>query len=318
MKYIANTVFLILLTVGWNSLGKEFPCEGKEGYEELKLDLQNEEGFSNEYKATVRLELFYCQMHYGEDLETAFQNLKESAELGDITSNYILAQYLLTGGWGKNPEAQSLDKAIWEFEKTLKKINDAGADYPNDPVLAEEEIWDALYPRTLVYLMEAYTNKWLTDEKGLLYYYETNSVPYNDPSALLARGSQVNIYMLDPLKGHIDSCLVDHRGQDIPGWARRFSDHLPDLEVKIKEYNALYLKVKTKSCPLFKELLAEIRKREANMQKIAMDCAPPSEQATEERPPCTNTRKETEEFGKFFEEVFIKQRNQIWQSETGG
>ena len=100
MKYIANTVFLILLTAGWNSLGKEFPCEGKEKYEELKWDVQNL-SIDPEFDASIRLRLFYCQMHYGEDLEAAFQNLKQSAELGDITSNYILAQYLLTGGWEK-------------------------------------------------------------------------------------------------------------------------------------------------------------------------------------------------------------------------
>ena len=316
MKYITNIVFLILLTVGWNSRGIEFPCEGTEEYEELEWDLQNEEGFSKEYQASVRLELFYCQMHYGEDLENAFQILKESAELGKIVSNFTLAQYLLTGGWGKHPAVQSRNEAIWEFEKTLEKINGAGADYPNDPSLAEHEIWGALYPRTLAYLMETYTNKWLSDKEGLLYYYETSSVPYNDPSALLARGSRVNINMLNPLEHHIDSCLADHRGQDIPGWARRFSDHLQGLESKITEYNALYLKIKTKYCPLFKELLDEIRKREANMQKIAMHCAPSSETATKDRPSCSNTRKETEEFGKFFEEVFKKRQNRLWEAES--
>ena len=304
MKHITNIVFLILLTAGWNSRGIEFSCrDGREGYEELEWDLQNEEGFSQRYKASIRYRLFKCQMHYGEDLEDAFQNLKESAELGKIISNFTLAQYLLTGGWGKNPSVQSREEAIWEFEKTLEKINGAGADYPNDPSLAEHEIWVRIYPNTLVYLIEEYTNKWLNDKEGLPYYENKNPAHYNDPSAILARSSRVNINMLNPLEYHIDSCLADHRGQDIPDWARRFSDYLQGLESKITEYNALYLKVKTKYCPLFKELLDEIRKREANMQKIARHCAPPSEQATAERPPCANIQKEIEEFDVVFKDI---------------
>ena len=306
MKYITNIVFLILLTAGWNSRGIEFGCkEGREGYEELKWDLQNAEGFSKEYQAIVRLNLFYCQMHYGEDLENAFQNLKESAELGKIISNFTLARYLLTGGFGKNPAAQSREEAIWEFEKTLKKINDAGADYPNDPSMAEHEIWYSIYPGTLTYLMQEYLNKWLNDSEGF-YYYTKNPDHYNNPSTILARGSRVNINMLDRLEYHIKSCLADDRGQAIPGWARHFSDHLQGLESKITEYNAFYLKVKTKYCPLFKELLDEIRKREANMQKIAMQCASSLEQATAERPPCTNIQKEAKEFKRFFKDVFVK------------
>ena len=311
MKYIINIVFLILLTVGWNSRGIEFPCEGKERYEELKWDLQNEEGFSQRYKASIRLRLFYCQMHYGEDLENAFQILKESAELGNILSNFTLAEYLLTGGWGGNPAVQSRDEAIWEFEKTLKKIIGAGADYPNTPAMAEYEIWQSIYPSTLIYLIEEYTNKWLNDKEGLPYYENKNPAHYNDPSAILARGSRVNINILNPLEYHIDSCLADHRGQDIPGWARRFSDHLQDLESKITEYNAIYLKVKQTYCPLFKELLDEIRKREANMQKIAMHCAPPSEQATAERPPCSDIQKEIKEFDKVFKSVMDRHKEAI-------
>ena len=311
MKHITNIVFLILLTAGWNSRGIEFGCrEGREGYEELKWNLQNEESFSKEYQAIVRLDLFYCQMHYEEDLENAFQNLKESAELGKIISNFTLAEYLLTGGWGKHPAVKNHDEAIWEFEKTLEKIIGAGADYPNDPSMAEHEIWVRIYPNTLVYLVREYTNRWFNDKDGFSYY-KTGPIPYNDPSAILARGSRVNINILNPLEYHIDSCLADHRGQDIPGWARHFSDHLQGLESKITEYNAFYLKVKQTYCPLFKELLDEIRKREANMQKIAMHCAPPSETATAEHPPCTNIQKEIKEFDKVFKSVMDRYKEAL-------
>ena len=301
MKHLTNIVFLIFLAAGWNSRSTEFPCEGKERYEELKWKVENM-SIDSEYDAIIRLHLFYCQMHYGEDLEDAFQNLKESAELGKIISNFTLAEYLLTGGYGKHPAVQSREEAIWEFEKTLKKINGAGGDYPNDPSMVENEIWNRIYPRTLTYLMEEYTNKWLNDSEGLPYYENKNSIHYNNPSAVLARGSRANINMLNPLEYHINSCLADHRGQEIPGWARRFSDHFQDLEAKIAEYNAFYLKVTTEYCPLFKELLDEIRKREANMQKIAMHCAPPSEKATKERPHCTNIQQEIEAFDEVFED----------------
>ena len=310
MKYASNIVFLILLATGWNSRGVEFPCEGRQTYEELKWEVQNL-SIDPESDASVRLLLFYCQMHYGEDLEDAFQNLKEASELGEIYSNFLLAEYLLTGGYGKNPSAQSRDEAIWEFEKTLQKINASGGDYPNDPYMVESEIWSRMYPRTLTYLMEEYTNKWLTDSDGLPYYKNKNSIHYNNPSAVLARGSRANINMLNPLEYHINSCLVDHRGQEIPGWAGRFSDHFQDLEIKIAEYNAFYLKLKTKYCPLFKELLDEIKKREANMQKIAMHCAPPSEKATKERPPCTNIQKEIEAFDVFLEDIIDRYKKAI-------
>ena len=35
--------------------------------------------------------LFHCQMAYGENPENAFQNLKESAELGKIISNFMVS-----------------------------------------------------------------------------------------------------------------------------------------------------------------------------------------------------------------------------------
>ena len=69
--------------------------------------------------------------------------------------------------------------------------------------------------------------------------------------------------------------------------------------------------VKTKYRPLFKELLDEIRKREANMQKIAMHCAPPSEKATKERPHCTNIQKEIEAFDVVFEDIMDRYKKAI-------
>ena len=310
MKYTITLVFFILLVTGWNSHSTEFICEGRKEYELLKWEAQNL-SIDPEFDAIIRLHLFYCQMAYGENPEDAFQNLKKSADLGKIISNFTLAEYLSTGGYGTHPAVQSRDEAIWEFEKTLKKINAAGGGYPNEPSMVENEIWNRIYPRTLIYLMEEYASKWLTDSDGLPYYKDKNSIHYNNPSAVLARGSRANINMLNPLEYHINSCLADHRGQEIPGWARRFSDHFQDLEAKITEYNAFYLKVTTEYCPLFKELLDEIRKREANMQKIAMHCAPPSEKATEERPPCTNIQKEIEAFDVVFEDIMDRYKKAI-------
>ena len=139
--------------------------------------------------------------------------------------------------------------------------------------------------------------------KGLLYYENKNPAHYNDPAAVLARSDRVNIYMLDPLEHHINSCLADDRGQAIPGWAKRFRDYIPTFEEDLIGYNAYYTKLKEGYCPLFKRLLDEIRKREANMQKIALNCTPPSEQATAERPPCTNIKTEVQAFRTFLNGV---------------
>ena len=164
----------ILLSAGWSAYGDQrtledmtFICnEGKEGYEELKRDAQNDQTFSKEFQASIRLSLFFCQMAYGDDLAGALQYLKESAELGKIKSNFVLAEYYLTGGWGENPSVQSRQDAIWEFEKTLNKINGAGVDYPNDEVMAEYEIRNALYLNTLGHLIMEYTNKYIEEEEG--------------------------------------------------------------------------------------------------------------------------------------------------------
>ena len=301
MKYVCY--FILSIVTIWNSWGKEFVCIGERArYEQLKWDVQNL-SIDPEFDASIRLSLFYCQMTYKEDLAGAFQNLKDSADLGNIKANFTLAEYYLTGGWGENPSVQSRDKAIWEFEKTLNKINGAGTDYPNTAPMAEREILYVIYPNTLGHLIMKYTNKYIKEEEGLLYYENKNPAHYNDPAAILARSDRVNIYMLNPLEHHIKSCLADDRGQAIPGWAKRFRDYIPTFEEDLIGYNAYYTKLKEGYCPLFKRLLDEIRKREANMQKIALNCTPPSEQATAERPPCTNIKTEVQAFRTFLNGV---------------
>ena len=56
-------------------------------------------------------------------------------------------------------------------------------------------------------------------------------------------------------------------------------------------------------CPMYQELWPEERKREANIQKIAMHCAPTAETATEEHPPCSDILEEMEEYDKFVESL---------------
>ena len=52
MKYVSSIVFLLFLAAGWNNWSVKFNCAGgREGYEELKWDLQNEErGFPQNIK----------------------------------------------------------------------------------------------------------------------------------------------------------------------------------------------------------------------------------------------------------------------------
>ena len=309
MKYIS---FFILALTSWNSWGKEeFTCPGGQAYyEELKWDVQNYQEYDQEYQAGVHNMLFYCQMAYGANPEDALQNLKMSVDLGDISSNFRLAEFYLTGGWGRHEAVKSRDWAILEFENTLKRINAVFADYPDTVVRAEGEIVNKIYPRTLLLLIENYTNKYF--DEGYEYYNGRSPTHYGDPTEAIER-DQAHRDILNRLEYHVESCLADHEGQHMMERAKRWSQY-EEISSNLAAYSAFYLKVKTEYCPLFKELLEEIRAREATMHAIALNCTPPSEQATEERPPCTDIKIETEEFAKFFTEEWLPKQTEIISS----
>ena len=298
MKY---TVFFILALMGWNSWGLKFICKGGQArYQHLQWEVQNYQSYDSLYKANIHRWLAYCEMEEGKPYsnpQAALENFRiASDDFGDIKSNYFLARYLRTGGWGQDTAATNLQEAIWEFEKTLDKINAVWADYPNTEWMASDELSEQIYPGVLINLIQAYTNKYLAEGYG--FYDETPPTYYDDPAKAVHR-NQANKNILSKLEYHIESCLADHEGQNMMIRARRF-DFIDGFDQKLTEYNAFYLKVKKVYCPHYKTLLTEMKKREAIMHTIAMNCTLPGQTPTEQRPPCADIKRETEEFEKYF------------------
>ena len=293
MKYIG---FFVLAFIGWNSWGK---C-GQGRYQQLQWKIQNYQGYSDRYKASKHRWMAYCQMEKGTPYWNPREALKNfriaSDQFGDIKSNYLLARYLLTGGWGQNTTATNKDEAIWEFEKTLQKINAVFADYPNTDWMTEAELAEQIYPGTLVSLISAYTNKYLRE--GYEFYSKTHPSYYDNPGKAIQR-NQANKIILDKLEAHIESCLADHEGQNMMTRARRFS-HIDNFNHMLTKYKTFYFKVKETYCPHYKTLLMEIKKREDAMFAIALNCTIPPEKPTEDRPSCSDIKVQTEEFAEFF------------------
>ena len=308
MRYIS---FFTLAFMGWNSWGLEFPCEGgQQEYERQKQDVQNYQNYSQEYKTSTHLLLAYCQMTLG-DPKGAFQNFQKAADMGSILANYLLANYYLTGGEGQDKAAKHLDKALWEFEKTLQKINAVFADYPNTMVMAADEIVSRIYPNTLLALIQQGLNKhW---EEGYKFYNETPPTYYDDPAKAIQR-NQTNKNTLDRVEYHIESCLADHEGQNMMFRARRFADSISNFDSKLAVYNAFYFKVKERYCPLFKKALIEIRKREEKIFAIALNCTLPGGTPTENRPPCSDIKIQTKEFATFVFEEWLPKHQAIESS----
>ena len=240
------------------------------------------------------------------DPRSALQNFQTASDMGNIKANYRLARYYLTGGGGQDENAKSLDKALWEFEKTLQKINAVFADYPNEAFMAIGEVSDKIYPNTLLALIQhGFGKHW---EEGFEFYDNTPSTYYDAPAKAIQR-NQANKDILDRVEYHIESCLADHEGQNMMFRARRFANSISNFEGELAEYNAFYFKVKEEHCPLFKELMTEIREREERMFAIALNCTLPGGTPTEDRPPCSDIKIQTSEFKTFlFEEWLPKQR----------
>ena len=299
MKFIC--LFILVLT-GWNSWGKEeFTCPGGQAYyEELKWDVQNYQEYSEEYKAIVHLSLFSCQMTYGEeDSNDVLFNLRKAARFGDIFSHFKWAEYLLTGVEGRYEAVRDRDQAILEFENTLKKINAISANYPNTRFRAIGEIAGQIYSQTLRHLIKELKDKYM--DIGYAYYETADPAHYGNPTEAIER-DQAHRNILNRLAYHINSCVEDHEGQHMQERAAKQWGDVKAIKDNLAAYNAFYLETKTEFCPHYKDLLAEIRKREATMHAIALNCASPSEQATEERPPCSDIKIETKEFMRFFNE----------------
>lgn len=316
MKYAS---FFMLALMSWNTWGMTFICKGgQEEYSRLKHDIQTayEQNYSDESKATLHMMITNCQMVLG-DSKGALQSLQNASDLRSIEANFTLARYHLTGGWGT--AEKNRDKALLEFEKTLEKINAIFADYPNTPSMADIEVHGKLYPNTLHFLIQEYTNKYLAE--GYNYYDTASPAHYGDPTEAIER-DQTHKNILNKLEGHVESCLADHEGQNMMTRARRFSDdieaayegaeHLEKtFEQALAEYRAVYLKVKNGYCPHYEKLVEEIRKREAQMHAIALNCTPPSGQPTKQRPLCADIGIETEEFATFFIEEWLPQKEAI-------
>ena len=201
--------------------------------------------------------------------------------MGDIISNFRLAEHLLTGVEGRYEAVKDGDQAIKEFENTLDKINAVFADYPNTMPMAVGEIVAQIYPQTLRRLIKELTDKYM--DIGYNYYKEKSPAHYGDPTEAIER-DQAHRDILDRLEGHIASCLADHEGQHIQERATKRWGDVKAIKDNLAAYKAFYLKTKNRYCLHHEELLAEIRKREAAMHAIALNCTPPSEQAIEARP----------------------------------
>ena len=312
MKYLG---FFILVLTSWNIWGEEeFICPGgRSELEQLKVEVQHYQEYDKEYQAITHLLLSSCQMAYvgdGEDPKLALQNLQIAADLNNIISNFKLAEFYLTGGWGRYEAVKDRDQAIREFENTLDKINTVFADYPNTRSMAVSEIVAQIYPQTLRHLIENLTDKYW--DEGYEYYNTKSPTHYGDPAEAIER-NQAHKDILDRLEGHITSCTADHEGQHMYDRATQRWGQVTAISENLAAYKAFYLDTQINYCPHYKNLLAEIREREAAMHAIALNCAPPSEQATEERPPCTDIKKETEEFDMFFEH-FAEKRKAIYSS----
>ena len=306
MKYMS--FFILATLMGWNSWGLKFPCEGgQQELEEQKRKVQNYQNYDQEYKSSTHLLLAYCQMALG-DPRGALQNFQTASDMGTIQANYLLADYYLTGGWGQDKAAKNLETALWEFEKTLQKINAVFADYPNTDLMAGDEITTRIYPNTLLALIQQGTNKYLAE--GYKFYDVTSPTYYDDPAKAIQR-HQANKLILDRVEYHIESCLADHEGQNMMFRARRFTNSIPNFENKLAKYNAFYFKVKEGYCPLFKEALTEIRKREEKMFAIALNCTLPDGTPTEDRPPCSHIKIQTKEFATFFIEEWLPKKDGI-------
>ena len=313
MKYIW---FLVLALMSWSSWGLTFTCKssqdsGEERVQKLQWEMQNYQDYSNDYKAGTHFDLAVCQMENGKsysDPQTALANFRiASDEFGDILSNYLLARYLLSGGWGQNTAAKNRDEAIWEFEKTLGKINAVFADYPNTDWMAEAELSTQMYPGTLIRVIDALTNKYLAE--GYAFYEKTSPTYYDDPGKAIRR-DQTNRDILSKLESHIESCLADHEGQNMMTRARRF-DYIENFDQILAVYNAYYHKVKNSYCPHYKTLLVEIKERERAMHAIALNCTPPPQAPTEQRPSCADIKKETKEFVTYFMEEWLPRKRTI-------
>ena len=146
------------------------------------------------------------------DLRGALQNFQMASDLGTIAANYWLADYYLTGGQGQDETARSLDKALWEFEKTLEKINAVFADYPNEAFMAIYEVHNKIYPDTLLALIEQGINKYLAEGHD---FYDNTPPTYYDAPAKAVQRNQANKNILDRVEYHVESCLADHEGQNI-------------------------------------------------------------------------------------------------------
>ena len=308
MKY--NAAFFILALMGWSSWGLKFACKSKQAsgqvrYQQLQWKVKNYHGYDSVYKASMHRWLAYCEMEEGKtysDPEAALKNFRiASDDFGDILSNYFLARYLRTGGWGQDTEATNRQEAIWEFEKTLNKINAVWADYPNIDWMADDELSETIYPGVLINLVQAYTEQYLAEGYG--FYNGTVPAYYDDPAKAVRR-HQAHQDILDRLESHIESCLADHEGQNMMTRARRF-DFIEDFGKKLSKYEAFYLEVKGTLCPHYKTLLTEMRNRENQMYSIALNCTLPGQTPTEQRPPCADIKTETEEFAKFYIEEWL-------------
>ena len=351
MRYIC---FFILVLTSWNSWGANFSClGGREAYEQLKQDvyyirmdthlskptlessfylslsgnqeyeplteqeMQDIQSYSDSYKASIHLSLFYCQMAYGENPENAVWTLIRSVDLGEILSNFILAEYYSTGGWGRHTAAQSNDYALWELESTLQKIRAVKEGYPKTGNTAANEIVHAIYPRTVSLLMKHYTEKYLNEGYG---FYDNFSLANYNPMKTRHR-HEVYGQVLRRLRYHIKNCLADREGENIMFRTERFSDYIEGFKGKLDRYREFYKVTKEGYCPLYRNLLDEMLIWEANMQTLAMDCVLFPELVSDKYPFCTDTidiriantidveaiEKETARFTNFF--------NQNWQPE---
>ena len=124
---------------------------------------------------------------------------------------------------GQDEAGRSRDKALWEFEKTLQKINAVFADYPNTMVMASDELFGRIYPNTLLALMQQGFNKYFAEGYG--FYDGTPPTHYDNPAKAIQR-NQTNKDILDRVEYHIESCLADHEGQNMMFRARRFADSI--------------------------------------------------------------------------------------------
>ena len=302
MKYFLLFSLLLLSRPGW---ANKFitACEGGRGeYEQMKYDVENDEGYSRQYQANAHYLLALCQLAHEDDPEGALKNLEESSELGDMAANFLLGEYYMLGGWGQNPSRKNQQEAVWEFEKTLLKLGRVMPNYPLDFAMAEEEITQQIYPVTLFYLMRAYTVTYLNEGFA---YYKNNSpqhYPQTGQNDKMERDRK-NKEILGKMEYHIQTCLVDRQSSLIVQRTRQMNSGEHVIS-RIPEYEDLWSTMKTGLCPLFKEFLEEARKREAELHRIALNCVINREKVTEDHLHCEDIKTEAKEFDSFLKEWF--------------